>query len=508
MPRFKTYDYSQLQMVPVSLEEQLMPGTLEHAIHYLVQERLDTSIFDQRFVNDQTGRLAYHPKVLLKVILLAYARGLLSSRRIERACRENIVFMALTCGQAPDHSTLAAFVSSMQAEVPALFAQVLLVCEQEGLLGGTHFSLDGVKLPSNASKQWSGTFAELRHKQQKLEAKVREALHEHRQADRDDDPESASDRPRRERRIERLRRQAERIERFLQQHPPRQGVRGHEIKSNVTDNDSAYLKSSHGIVQGYNAQALVDAQHQVITAAEATGVAQDFQQVPTVLPAAQQTAAAAGLGRDYYRGKILSADSNYHSERNLLAAEAAQLDAYIPDTHFRRRDARFQTQARHRPARERQRFGLEDFRYDAQRDHYVCPAGKTLTLKATHHRSGNGWARRYKASLQKCAGCPYTQRCLQCNAHARNLLIRIRGPAGWRCATASRRMVAKIDTERGRRLYQRRLAIVEPVFANLRAHKLMNRFTLRGRRKVDVQWKLYCLVHNIGKWLNFSRAFA
>jgi len=130
MPRYKPYDYSQLQMVPVSLEEQLMPGTLEYAIHYLVEQRLDTSIFDERFVNDQTGRLAYDPKVLLKVILLSYARGLLSSRRIERACRENIVFMALSCGQAPDHSTLAAFVSSMHAELPALFAQVLLVCEQ------------------------------------------------------------------------------------------------------------------------------------------------------------------------------------------------------------------------------------------------------------------------------------------------------------------------------------------------------------------------------------------
>lgn len=508
MPRFKPYDYSQLQMVPVSLDDQLMPGTLEYAIHYLVEQRLDTSIFDQRFANDDTGRLAYNPKVLLKVILLAYARGLLSSRRIERACRENIVFMALTCGQSPDHSTLAAFVSSMHAEVPALFAQVLLVCEQEGLLGGTHFSLDGLKLPSNASKESSGTFAELRHKQQKLEAKVRDALLQHRQADRDDDTESINDRPRRQRRIERLRRQAERIERFLAQNPPRQGVRAVEIKSNVTDNESAYLKSSHGILQGYNAQALVDDKHQVIAAAEASSAVQDFQQLTTLLPAAQQTAAAAGLGMDYYRGKILSADSNYHSERNLQAAETAQLDAYIPDSHFRKRDVRFAAQARHRPRGRPKRLRVQDFPYDAQRDHYVCPHGKTLTLKAARHRSGTGWARRYKASRQKCAHCPSAVRCLQRNAQARNLLIRIQGPADAPLDTASRRMVAKIDTERGRRLYQRRLAIVEPVFANLRVHKLMNRFTLRSRRKVDIQWKLYCLVHNIGKLMNFSNAFA
>ena len=503
MPRYKSYDYSQLQMVPVSLEDQLMPGSLEYAIHYLVEERLDLTIFDKRFCNDQTGSTAYNPKVLLKVVLLAYSRGLLSSRRIEQACRENIVFMALSCGQAPDHSTVATFVSSMHAEVSSLFAQVLLVCEQEGLLGGTHFSLDGLKLPSNASKDCSGTFAELRHKQQKLEAKVRDAIEQHRQADRCED--SESDGQRRQRRIERLRRQAERIGSFLQQNPPRTGVRGQEIKSNVTDNESAYLKSSHGILQGYNAQALVDAQHQVVTAAEATGVVQDFQQVVTVLPAAQQTADAAGLGADYYRGKILTADSNYYSERNLLAAEAAQVDAYIPDTHFRKRDVRFRTRRRHLPRQRRERLRLEDFQYDAQHDRYICPAGKTLTLKASRHWSGRHWARRYKSTREKCAGCPYARRCLQRNALARNLMVRV--PGSGDDGTASGRMLAKIDTERGRQLYQRRLAIVEPVFANLRAHKLINRFTLRGRRKVDIQWKLYCLVHNIGKLAHFSPAF-
>src|ERR1043166_5298857 len=499
MPRYKPYDYAQLQMVPVALDDQLLPGTLEHAIHYLVEQRLDLTIFHARFHNDDTGCRAYDPKVLLKVILLAYARGLLSSRRIERACRENIVFMALTCGQSPDHSTLAAFVSSLHAEVPALFAQVLLVCEQEGLLGGTHFSLDGLKLPANASKEWSGTFAELRHKQQKLETKVREAVAEHRQAGRGGGADAATDPQRRPPRLARLQRQAERIKRFLNEHQPRAGVCGQEIKSNVTDNESAYLKSSHGILQGYNAQALVDDQHQVITTAEATGVAQAFQQLTTVLPAAQQTAHAAGLGHDYYRGKRLSADSNYHSERNLLAAEAAQLDAYIPDTHFRKRDVRFATQRRHRPAQRRQRLRPEDFRYDAHRDHYICPQGQHLTLKASRHRSGTGWARRYKSTREKCAGCPLARRCLPRNALARNLRIPLAGPYAGRPATASRRMVAKIDTERGRRLYQRRLAIVEPVFANLRAHKLMNRFTLRGRLKVDIQWKLYCVVHNIGK---------
>ena len=168
MARYKAYDYNQLMMAPVSLEEQLIPGTLEYAIHHVVEERLDLSIFDERYCNDETGRKAIDPKVLLKIVLFGYSRGMLSSRSLERACFENITFMALACGQKPDHSTIAAFVSSLDYEVEHLFTQVLLVCEEENLLGGTNFSLDGLKLSSNASKEWSGTFVDLQKKQEAL----------------------------------------------------------------------------------------------------------------------------------------------------------------------------------------------------------------------------------------------------------------------------------------------------------------------------------------------------
>ena len=86
MPRYKVYDYAQLLMVPVSLDQQLMPGTLEYAIHTLIEERIDTSRFDEKYSNDQTGCRAYDPKMLLKIVLFAYSRGMLHSRPIERAC--------------------------------------------------------------------------------------------------------------------------------------------------------------------------------------------------------------------------------------------------------------------------------------------------------------------------------------------------------------------------------------------------------------------------------------
>ena len=143
MARYKACDYAQTMLVAVSLADQLEVGTLEHTIHYVVENRLDLSGFDGEHRNEETGRPGYDPRVLLKVVLLGYARGMLSSRRLEAACKQNILFMALACGQRPDHSTIAEFVSGMGEErISSLFSQVLLVCEEEGLLGGTHFGTE------------------------------------------------------------------------------------------------------------------------------------------------------------------------------------------------------------------------------------------------------------------------------------------------------------------------------------------------------------------------------
>ncbi|MFH1581727.1 MAG: transposase [Pseudomonadota bacterium] len=120
-----------------------MPGTLEHAIHEVVEKKINLSIFVDKYNNDDTGSPAYDPKILLKVVLLAYSRGIIGSRRIEKACRKNITFMALSCGMAPDHSTIAHFLSSMKDEIIGIFLDVLLYCDELQLLGGSHFSLDG-----------------------------------------------------------------------------------------------------------------------------------------------------------------------------------------------------------------------------------------------------------------------------------------------------------------------------------------------------------------------------
>ncbi|HSM71337.1 MAG TPA: transposase, partial [Anaerolineales bacterium] len=99
MAKYKPSNEDQMVMLPISLQDQLVPGTLEHTLNRLVDENIDLSIFDERYNNDETGARAIHPKILLKVILLAYAKGMISSRQIERACHENIIFMALSYNQ-------------------------------------------------------------------------------------------------------------------------------------------------------------------------------------------------------------------------------------------------------------------------------------------------------------------------------------------------------------------------------------------------------------------------
>jgi len=498
MAKFKPLNENQLVMLPISLQDQLVPGTLEHTISELVEKHFDLSVFDARYKNDETGAAAIHPKILLKVILLAYARGMISSRQIERACQENIIFIALSYGHAPDHSTIASFISSMQSEIETLFCNVLLVCEELGLLDGTHFSLDGVKLSANVSKEWSGTLAELKHKRDKLQEKLKRLMEEHAQADQHPQVEIE----RQKKRERRFQLQVERLNEFLKDREPKIGSEGKEIQSNAVDNESVKMPSSHGVVQGYNAQALVDSKHQVILAAEAFA-SQDHENLKPMLAGAKKNAVAIGKDNTYFQGKQLTADPNYHSLNSLKVCKDEKIDAYIPDIQYRTRDPRFAEQGRfqQRPAAKPRLFTVSDFSFDPHKQVYRCPQGKELTCHARNQVNRYRTYDVYHARPEDCAVCPVRTRCLSKSTTSRRYLS---VPVDTQTPNLIDAMKAKIDSDEGKRIYGRRLGIVEPVFANICAQKRMYRFTLRSKMKVDVQWRLFALVHNIGKIHTFG----
>ena len=174
MARYKRIDTSP-RFLAVDLRRQLLPGSFEHALDHLLDHEIDLSALDARFKNDETGASAYPPAMLLKVILFAYSQGIVSSRRIESACCEHVTFIALCGDTAPHFTTIAGFVSTLGDEAARIFSQVLYICERHGLIGREMFAIDGVKLPSNASKAKSGTRAEFERQAVKLEAAAKSA---------------------------------------------------------------------------------------------------------------------------------------------------------------------------------------------------------------------------------------------------------------------------------------------------------------------------------------------
>jgi transposase len=506
MARYKHID-TQPRFLPVDLRRQLLPGTFEHAVDHLVDHVIDLTVFEARYANDETGAPAYPPAVLLKVVLAAYAHGVVGSRGIAALCREHVTFIALCGDEAPHFTTIADFVSTSSEAIARVFAAVVTVCDQQGLIGREMFAIDGVKLPSNASKRRSGTRAEFERQAAKLERAAQQILARHRAADTCPPEPPLPEKARQ--RIARLEREAAQIRDWLARHPAeRRGPKGTIRQGNRTDNESAKLATGKGVIQGYTGAAAVDAKHQIVVEAQAHGTGSEQELLVPVVDAmrAHDLVTPASL---------LTADAGYHSEANLRALEARAVSALIADPQMRKRDERFQTQGRHRAkgevlhdksaprAKARSRYQPEDFHYDPAVRTCVCPAGKSLYRKGKHLVINGYVGEEFRGAKRDCVPCAHRTRCLRKpDTTPVRTVVFFRGradPPGRHPPSLSAQMRERIDSPGGRAQYATRFGTVEPVFGNVCYNKGLTRFTLRGRTKVDGQWKLFCLVHNIEK---------
>lgn len=303
-------------------------------------------------------------------------------------------------------------------------------------------------------------------------------------------------------RIERLQREARRIRAWLAENPDdRKGSRGTVRKSNRTDNESAKMATSKGVIQGYTGVAAVDAKHQVIVDAQAhgTGSEQDLL-LPTV------AALADVLAQD----TLITADAGYHSEANLAALVAMNREALIPDSDMRARDERFDDSAKYKQEpdplydkgkakRASPLYGPQDFNFDRDAHTCVCPAGQALYGNGRECKIGGYMAIKFRGSQGACGPCTQRHQCLRTPQQTKTRQVAFFIGKLPDKNVHTERMKQRIDSAEGRALYGRRFATVEPVFANLRHNKRLNRFTLRGQAKVDGQCKLYALVHNLEK---------
>jgi transposase len=272
MARYKYFNKSQGLFLTVCLDQQLIPGSFEYTVSCLI-DQFDLSAFNAAFRNDRLGAPAYPPDVMLKIIFYCYSRGIITSRPIEYACKTNVIVKALARDAEPDHDTIAHFISSQAEAAKGLFAQVLLKCYALGLIGGELFAIDGCKLPSNAAKEWSGTLEELGKKKKDLEALMKKIIAQHVRLDAQAEAETdlsgvaysyVYDEEYHKRHIERIEKKLEHINSFLAVAEERKGAGEEEVKSNITDNQSAMIKGAHGYIQGYNGIAVADSKNQVL----------------------------------------------------------------------------------------------------------------------------------------------------------------------------------------------------------------------------------------------------
>ncbi len=523
MPRFKPYNYDQDAMVVINFREQLQPGTFEHAVHYLIDHKLDLSIFHPNYRNDDTGRVAYDPAILLKIILFAYSKGITSSREMQWCCETNILFKALSCDTVPHFTTLARFVSGHAEEIEALFEQILLICHEQGLLGNELFAIDGCKMSSNAAKEWSGTFQELSEKRDKLRRLIRHHLREHFARD-EAETEAEMDRViRKARTVQALDAAATKIDRFLKTHHPRrgQGKRHQEVKSNLTDNESAKMTTGKGTIQGYNGVAAVDKKHQIILDAQAFGEGQEHHTLQPVLEAVEARFKKLGIAEQIYQtGTVVTADTGFANEANMQYLYERGINGYIPDNRFRSRDPKFAAQKdkygkRHQPRRAKdwkEVIPAREFQFDPVAKTCHCPAGHPLRLRGEREDARGNAKLFFEGRLTDCRSCDFKYRCLRNPAspdsrqgHGRQVSFiletkRLPNYTDW--------MKHRVDSPRGKEIYSHRMSVVEPVFGNLGTNKGLNRFSLRGKKKVQGQWQLYCLVHNIEKLANYGQLAA
>jgi transposase len=489
-----------LAMLVLDFDKQLEPGSFEHALCHMVDQGLDLSGLLARINNDTAGAPAYDPAVLLKIVLLAYSRGIISSRKMEAACRDNVMFMVVSGESRPDHSTLAAFVSKLGDEVAKLFAQVLVLCDRQGLIGREMFAIDGVKLPSNASKARSGTRADFQRQLDRMEKQTQQMIQAHRQADASPDSEDA----RQARKLQRLQRDAEQLRQWLKDNPKdRMGTQGKPILSNLTDNESAKMATDKGVIQGYTGVATVDDKHQIVVDAQAFGTGSENALLVPVVDATQHLRTP---------DTQLTADAGYHSKAGLEHLHQQGVQAFIADNNYRQRDPRYAQQHVHKdkasPLHDKQPkqakikiFKPEDFNWDESTNTCICPAGKQLYSHGSDCTIKGYAAVKFHGAKRDCGPCAIRAQCLRKpdKTPARQVAF-MRGKRPTDTPDVLTMMRQRIDSHEGKRMITRRFATVEPVFGNLRYNKRLSRFTLRGKTKVDGQFKLYAMMHNIEKF--------
>jgi transposase len=455
--KFKECNRGQMYLLPPSLEEWLPQGHLAYFIIELM-DHLDLGEIYQSYGGDGRGQPPYDPTMMTALLLYAYCVGVPSSRRIERACVEDVAFRVIAANQRPDHDSISEFRKRHLKALAGLFIQILRLCREASLYKLGHVALDGTKVRANASKHKAMSYKRMKEKADELELKVKELLDLAERVDAEEDakfgkgvrgdelPPELSTKQGRLKKIKeamsaleaKARAEAEaakaEAERKLAEREKKAAASGEKPRGrapsvpdpdkakppdkaqrNFTDPDSRIMKAgaTGSFEQCYNAQAAVDGECQVIVAGAVTQAANDKEQLAPMVAAVKENTGELP--------ERVTADAGYYSEENVRLLEDAKIDGFV--------------------AVERLKHG-------------ESPP-----------------------------------------------LIRGRPP---KSLSVKDRMRRKLMTKRGRDVYKKRKGVVEPVFGQIKQARGLRQFLLRGFEKVSAEWDLWCLTHNLLKLHRFG----
>jgi transposase len=337
---FQEWNPEQSQMFPATPLDMVERGDLVHVIRNLVTQQLDLSQIMEQY-REERGQPPFHPQMMTALLLYGYCVGIYSSRRIARACRQRVDFMALLGMQRPDFRTINLFRQRHLKALGGLFGQVLTLCAKAGLVKLGHVALDGTKIRANASKHNAMSYKKMKKAEVDLAAQVKAWFDEAERQDREEDdaygadnsgdelPAWVADKQELLKRLRQAKAELEAEAKAKAETDPKRtshkakptGIPEDKSQRNLTDPESRIMKSSDGFIQGYNAQAAVDGESQVIVAQTLTNIGGDVNELIGLLKQIKQN-----LGR---QAKEISADSGYCSHRNLIELVRRHIRGYV-----------------------------------------------------------------------------------------------------------------------------------------------------------------------------------
>ena len=493
---YRSYSREQDWLLPPTLAELLAD---DHPARFVAEfvDQLELASIGIAAESAAEGAPSYHPKLLLSAWLYGFMVRVRSSRKLERACTENVAFMWLTGMQRPDHVTLWRFYRDNRQALRRLLKQTVRLAMEVGLVDFALQAVDGSRVSVSSLDSLKGRAA-LAELLAQVEAEISAMEHSDQPADgpADRTPRSPQALPSKREMGERLRRalaKLDELEGVDPGRPEQPGVTGAvaadaagagaasaaepegqsrpgQGRISATDPEAVWIKRRGELSLGYNGQVVVDSQAQIIVAADVVASSSDTNQL---LPMLQEAEAMTGRP-----AAAVTADVGYFAMPDLDGVQRLGTQPYVPDRRAQRADAP-----------DLNPYHKDHFVHDPTTDTYRCPLGQTLRPHGTQ-RQGDRIQRMYRG--EACQGCPAQQSGACTKSTARR--IRIYGHEQALALHAD-----KMKTDAARAVMARRKTIVEPVFAVFREQLGLLRFLVRGLEKVKAEWRLLCIAHNLRK---------